>query len=72
MFSNSKYNVLTIYINFTLNVATASFVIICRACLYYKTTEFLYKYLLFTSLRKILCIAFAQFLNSHYDVAHCG
>ena len=34
----------------------------------------IYKCPLFTSLRKILCIAIAQFLNSYYDmdVAHCG
>ena len=44
MFSDSKYNVLTIYINFTSNAATAFFVIICRAGLYYKTTEFLLSY----------------------------
>ena len=43
MFSDSKYNVLTIHISFTSNAATASFVIICRACSYFKTTEFLCK-----------------------------
>ena len=32
----------------------------------------IYKCPLFTSLRKILCIAITQFLNSYYDVAHCG
>ena len=41
MFSDSKYNILTIYDNFIKNVATSSFVI-CRALLYYKTTEFLH------------------------------
>ena len=33
----------------------------------------IYKCPFFTSLRKILRIAIAQFLNSHlYDVVHCG
>ena len=41
MFSDSKYNVLTKYNDFILNAATSSFLIICRALLYYKTTGFL-------------------------------
>ena len=32
----------------------------------------IYKSPFFTSLRKMLCIAISQFLNSHYDVAHNG